>query len=67
MKKVYGLNIDKDSIFMCILGKNIQARMKEFSTLTPDIERLRDLLKVESVTEVTMEWTGIYWLPIWRI
>ena len=67
MKKVCGLDVHKDSIFMCILDEKSQATMKEFSTLTPDIERLRDLLKAESVTEVAMESTGIYWLPIWRI
>ena len=67
MKKVCGLDVHKDSILMCILDGNSQAKIEEFSTLTPDIERLRDLLKAESVTEVAMKSTGIYWLPIWRI
>lgn len=67
MKKVSGLDVHKDSVFMCIIDENNQIILEEFSTLTPDIERMRDLLKEEKVTEVAMESTGIYWIPIWRI
>ena len=67
MKKVSGLDVHKDSIFMCIMDDNNQVILEEFSTLTPDIERMRDLLKEQKVTEVAMESTGIYWIPIWRI
>lgn len=47
MKKVCGLDVHKDSILMCILDGNSQAKIEEYSTLIPDIERLRDLFKVE--------------------
>lgn len=67
MKKVSGLDVHKDSIFMCIMDENEQVILKEFSTLTPDIEKMRDLLKEQDVSEVAMESTGIYWIPIWRI
>ena len=67
MKKVCGLDVHKDSIFMCIFDKNNQVILEEFSTLTPDIERMRDLLKEQKVSEVAMESTGIYWIPVWRI
>ena len=59
-EKVCGLDVHKDSIFMCILDENSQIILKEFSTLTPDIEKMRDLLKEERVSEVAMESTGIY-------
>jgi transposase len=67
MKKVCGLDVHKDSIFMCILDENGQVILEEFSTLTPDIERMRDLLKEQKVSELAMESTGIYWIPVWRI
>jgi transposase len=67
MKKVCGLDVHKDTIFLCILTENGQTFLKEYSTLTPDIESMRDLLKEQQVSEVAMESTGIYWIPVWRI
>jgi transposase len=67
MKKVCGLDVHKDTIFLCILTGNGQTFLKEYSTLTPDIEAMRDLIKEQQVSEVAMESTGIYWIPIWRI
>jgi len=67
MKKVCGLDVHKDTISLCILAENGQTFLKEYSTLTPDIEAMRDLIKEQQVSEVAMESTGIYWIPIWRI
>ena len=67
MKKVCGLDVHKDTIFLCILTGNGQTFLQEFSTLTPDIEAMRDLIKEQQVSEIAMESTGIYWIPIWRI
>jgi transposase len=65
--KVCGLDVHKDSVFMCILDENNQAIQKEFSTLTPDLEGMRELLIETGVREVAIESTGIYWMPIWRV
>lgn len=67
MNKVCGLDIHKDTIFLCILSTDGQVYIEEFSTLTPDIEAIRELLLSEGVKEVAMESTGIYWIPAWRI
>ena len=67
MKTVCGLDVHKDTIFLCILAENGQTFLKEYSTLTSDIEAMRDLIKEQQVSEVAMESTGIYWIPIWRI
>ena len=45
MKKVCGLDVHKDSIFLCIWAGNGQTFLNEFITLTPDIEAMRDLIK----------------------
>jgi len=67
MKKVCGLNVPKDTIFLCILSPNGQFLLREYSTLTSNIEAILSLIKEENVCEVTMESTGIYWIPVWRI
>ncbi len=67
MKKVCGLDVHKDSIFLCILDGNGQKILQEYSTLTPDIELMRTMMLSNKVSDVAMESTGIYWIPIWRI
>lgn len=67
MKTVCGLDVHKDTIFMCIIKKNGDIFLKEFSTLTCDIEAMRLLMKEHKVEDVGMESTGIYWIPVWRI
>ena len=41
--------------------------IQEFSTLTFDVESVRDLMKEHGVEEVGMGSPGVYWIPIWRI
>jgi transposase len=67
MKKVCGLDVHKDSIFLCILTVHGQKILQEYSTLTPDIESMRTMILSNKVSDVAMESTGIYWIPIWRI
>jgi transposase len=67
MKTVCGLDVHKGIILMCILKENGEKIIREFTTLTVDIESLRDLMKEHHVQEVGMESTGVYWIPIWRI
>ena len=67
MKTVCGLDVHKSIILMCILKEKGEILIQEFSTLTCDIESMRDLMKEHKVEEVAMESTGIYWIPIWRI
>lgn len=40
---------------------------EEFSTLNPDLIRLKDWLLSHGCTEVCMESTGKYWIPIFNI
>ena len=42
MKKHCGLDVHKDSIYVCILTENGEKTEEIFGTLTPDLERLRD-------------------------
>jgi len=68
MEKACGLDVQKDSIFACILdeqGKKILE--KRYGTLTPDLMTLRDTLIEQGCGKVAMESTSIYWIPIWQV
>ncbi len=66
MRTVCGLDVHKDSIFGCILRENGEQIEKEYDVLTPSLFELRDDLLSADATEVAMESTSIYWVPILR-
>ena len=49
-------------ILICILKENGSIVIQEFSTLTVDIESMRDLMKEHCVEEAGIESTGVYWI-----
>ena len=67
MRTVCGLDVHKDSIFVCILNENAILFQDKIGVLTPDLERLVDVLHEHGATEVCVESTSIYWMPVWRI
>lgn len=67
MRIVCGLDVHKDSVFVCILSDNGDRFEAKYGVLTPELEELHQLLVTHEVKEVTMESTSIYWHPIWRI
>ena len=67
MRTVCGLDVHKDSIFVCILNENGIQYQDKIGVLTPDLERLVDVLHEHGAKEVCMESTSIYWMPVWRI
>lgn len=67
MRTVCGLDIHKDSIFMCIMDSQGKKKEEKFGVSTREIRRLSQKLKDHYVTEVCMESTSIYWIPIWRL
>ena len=67
MRTVCGLDVHKDSIFVCILNENGILFQDKIGVLTPDLERLVNILHEHGAVEVCMESTSIYWMPVWRI
>jgi transposase len=68
MDKVCGLDVHKDSVFACILDEKGKKILEErYGTLTPDLDRLRNVLVDNGVGRVAMESTSIYWKPIKRV
>ena len=67
MRTVCGLDVHKDSIFVCILNEKGILFQDKIGVLTSDLEQLVKVLHEHAVTEVCMESTSIYWMPVWRI
>ena len=67
MRQVCGLDVHKDSVFVCILNENGVVFQEKFGVLTPDLEKLAAKLQELDVGEVCMESTSIYWIPVWRV
>ena len=66
-----GIDVHKKTAVACVLkasenGEYVDSS-KTFSTMTSDLEKLRDWLKQEKVEKIAMESTGIYWIPIFNI
>jgi len=67
MRQVCGLDVHKDSVFACILNENGVVFQDKFGVLTTDLERMLSVMMEHGVTEVGMESTSIYWMPVWRV
>ena len=67
MRTVCGLDVHKDSVFVCIINENGVLFQEKFGVLTPDLERMVEVLHEYEAKEVCMESTSIYWMPVWRV
>ena len=65
MKSVCGLDVLKDSVYLCILSEFGELIEKVFGVFTYQLEEMRDLMLHPNVVEVSMESTSVYWIPIW--
>ncbi|MDO5561151.1 MAG: IS110 family transposase [Oscillospiraceae bacterium] len=64
---VAGLDVHKDSVFLCILDDSGKVFEQKYGVLTPDLDSMASDMQKYGVTELAMESTSIYWMPIWRI
>lgn len=67
MRHVCGLDVHKDSVFVCILNEKGVVFQEKFGVLTPELERMVGVIMEHGVTEVGMESTSVYWMPVWRV
>jgi transposase len=70
VERCCGLDIHQASVVACILiqeGRTARKEIRTFSTMTRDLEALRDWLMAQGVTHVAMESTGVYWKPVHAI
>ena len=67
MRIVCGLDVHKDSIYLCILSSTGEILEQVFGVLTTQLEEMHDLMLKYNVQEVGMESTSVYWIPVWRV
>jgi transposase len=69
-ERVAGLDVHKDTVVSCVRimadGKT-KRECRTFATTTEQLEQLRAWLSECRCTQVAMEATGVYWMPVWRI
>jgi transposase len=65
-----GLDIHRDLIVACLIRGELdgspEVETRNFSTLIPDIQRLRTWVIEAGCRNIAMESTGIYWQPIYE-
>lgn len=68
---VMGLDVHRDSIVACLakgeIGSDPEIEIRSFSTLIPEMKKLRDWVIESDCRHVAMESTGIYWQPIYEM
>lgn len=66
-----GLDVHKNFIFACIASTNEKGitsyKDHRFNTFTKGLRELADWLKANSCSDVCMESTGKYWIPVFNI
>ncbi|MFZ4771493.1 MAG: IS110 family transposase [Ferruginibacter sp.] len=62
-----GIDIHKSILVASIRGTGISEETRSFNGFTESIEELRDWLKLNKITHVAMESTGVYWKPVFNI
>ena len=71
VERAAGLDVHQASIVACVLigrpGQKPRKEIRDFGTMTADLEALRDWLRELGVTHVGMESTGVYWKPVHTI
>ena len=67
MRAVCGLDVHKDTVYLCILCSDGEIFEKVYGVLTHQLRQMCRDMRIRGVTEVTMESTAMYWIPIWRV
>ena len=71
IERCAGLDVHQATVVACVLigeaGRKPHKEIRTFSTMTQDLEAMRDWLKGHGVTHVGLESTGIYWRPVHTI
>ena len=67
MKNVCGLDVHKDSVFVCVLNGEGVVIQEKYGVPATERARMSSVLESDGVEEVCMESTGVYWMPVWRV
>jgi len=66
-----GGDVPKKFIVVCRRWLDAQGQLhkevRRFSTMTHDLERVRDWLVAAGCTDIALESTGVYWQPVYNV
>src|SRR5258707_15117936 len=66
-----GIDIGKRFLVCCVMTgaahEEPRSETRRFDTTVPGLKRLRNWLNEERVTDVVMESTGSYWIPVFNL
>jgi len=66
-----GLDVAEETVVACLLvgaaGQKVRKEVRTYRTFVADLAQLRDWLIAEGCTQVAMESTGPYWVPIYGV
>ena len=70
IERCAGIDVGKERLAVCVmvgpLAGEPRVEIREFGTITTELEGLRQWLQSEGVTHVVMESTGWYWKPVFK-
>ena len=69
-KRVAGLDVHKATVVACarlVVGRKLTRECRTFATTTAGLTELRRWLTACRCTQVAMEATGVYWMPVWKL
>ena len=71
VERCAALDVHKRTVMACVRKPDGAGRrgqeLREFRTFTRDLQRLREWLVAEGVSQVAMEATGVFWKPVWYV
>lgn len=71
VERCAALDVHKKTVMACVRSPGDDTRrrqeLREFRTFSGDLQRLREWLVAEGVTQVAMEATGVFWKPVWYV
>ena len=62
-----GIDVHKNMLMVCIFTSVRKKEIREFGTMTEDIQQLAAWIKETNCQVAAMESTGIYWKPVYNI
>ena len=62
-KDAAGIDVGAEEMFVDVPPQNTDEPVRSFSTFTGELHRMADWLVACGVHTVTMESTGVYWIP----
>lgn len=66
-KNVAGIDIGAELIHVAILDENNEYEVREFGTMTPDLQEIAKWLINSNIKSAAMEATGVYWIPLFEV